>query len=78
MRRAVQKGLSGRKAALIAYFAANPELQLCDQCVRKELKCQRSMLTEKDIRESALGAGLVRKQDLCAGCHQVYFLTATH
>ena len=37
------------------------ESRLCDDCIRRILKCQRSTFTEKDIRESALEAGLVRK-----------------
>jgi len=73
-----RKGISERKTALIAYFAANPDAQLCDDCIRKIFKCQRSAFTEKDIRESALEAGLVKKFALCVQCQNEKFLISTH
>jgi hypothetical protein len=78
MRPSFRKGISERRTNLIAYFAANPDAHLCDDCIRKILKCQRSMFTEKDIRESALEGGLVKKIGLCLQCEKEKFLISTY
>ena len=54
----------------MAYWAANPHAQLCDDCIRTALHCQRSLLTERDIRQSALEVGLVKKNGLCMNCQK--------
>jgi len=41
-----RKGVSELKAAVVNYFAANPDAQLCDECIRSILRYQRSTLTE--------------------------------
>jgi hypothetical protein len=78
MRPRFRRGISERKTALIAYFAANPDAQICDDCIRRILKCQRSTFTEKDIREAALQAGLVKKFALCLQCQKEKFLISKH
>jgi hypothetical protein len=65
-----RRGVGERKQALIAYLEAYPDAQLCDDCIRKVLKYQRSTFTEKDIRESALEAGLGKKHGLCLHCQK--------
>jgi formylmethanofuran dehydrogenase subunit E len=71
-----RKHIVERKAAFAAYFVANPDAQLCDQCIRKNLKCQRSTFPEKDIRDSAVEAGPIRKFALCSECGENVVVTS--
>ena len=66
----VRKGISKRKRLFLAYFAANPDAELCDDCIRSILGYARSVFTERHIRESALEAGLLRRLGQCMKCQE--------
>jgi hypothetical protein len=78
MAQTFRKHVGERKAALVAHFAANGAGALCDDCIRGMFNCTRSGFTEKDIRESALEAGLVRKIARCQNCEQQRFVIAAN
>jgi hypothetical protein len=78
MGRGFPKGLGERKRVFIAHFAANPDAELCDDCIRSTLNYSRSMFTEKSIRESALEAGMVKKLGRCLKCQNERLVIAVH
>jgi hypothetical protein len=66
----LRKGIGKRKRLFVAYFVANPDTELCYDCIRTVLCYARSVFTEKYIRESALEAGLSRRLGQCMKCQK--------